>query len=227
MQNKNQQIVFKKNTLCHRALEGEGGMKYRVSGKVNKASLICAPSSARWASSPSRGKETAHAFTLIELLVVVLIIGILAAVAVPQYRMAVEKSRATQVCTLLAAIYPAQNAYYLANGSFTKDLKELDVEFPYNDGGKNNLMFEGGGYSWGKGSDANSLYAKKSYNGGTYGFSIYYATNNTDYDEPVEAGEITCIADQDGKAVSICQSLGYTKLYATSSSQKLNYYKKS
>ena len=50
-------------------------------------------------------------FTLIELLVVVLIIGILAAIAVPQYQKAVEKSRAAEVLTLLKHI---QNAYVVA-----------------------------------------------------------------------------------------------------------------
>ena len=49
-------------------------------------------------------------FTLIELLVVVLIIGILASVALPQYTVAVEKSRVTEA---LINIRNAQNAFIL------------------------------------------------------------------------------------------------------------------
>jgi len=72
-----------------------------------------------------------QAFTLIELLVVVLIIGILAAVALPQYQKAVEKSRATQAITLLKSVYNAAKAYQLANGEWPTTFEELSVDIPW------------------------------------------------------------------------------------------------
>ena len=75
-----------------------------------------------------------HAFTLIELLVVVLIIGILAAIALPQYRLAVEKSRASEALLALKSLASAYEVYVLANGnSELPTMDELDINFPGED----------------------------------------------------------------------------------------------
>ncbi len=77
-------------------------------------------------------------FTLIELLVVVLIIGILAAVALPQYQQAVEKSRAAEALANISSFHKALEVWKLANpnpggGTFTGDgyrVGELDIDIP-------------------------------------------------------------------------------------------------
>ena len=76
------------------------------------------------------GKVAKGGFTLIELLVVVLIIGILAAVALPQYEKAVLKSRVAGAFAKLEALDKAQTIYYMSNGRYTTDLEKLDLDLP-------------------------------------------------------------------------------------------------
>ena len=59
-------------------------------------------------------------FTLIELLIVVLIIGILASFALPQYQKAVWKSRLTGLLPAVDAMSKAQTLYYLEHGTYAQ-----------------------------------------------------------------------------------------------------------
>ena len=66
-------------------------------------------------------------FTLIELLVVVMIIAILAAIAVPQYKRAVLKSRFNTVMPMAKSVADAQEVYYQGRQMYALSTDELDV----------------------------------------------------------------------------------------------------
>ena len=94
------------------------------------------------------------AFTLIELLVVVLIIGILAAIAVPQYQKAVDKSRAMELVVASKAIADEQQAYYMANGVYAEQAEDI-TSYPkkYSSGVQVGKGYCGLGYSNDKNSE--------------------------------------------------------------------------
>lgn len=68
-------------------------------------------------------------FTLIDLLVVVLIIGILAAVALPQYQAAVKKAHFAKFQTMVHALHKSVDSFYLANNTWPNKLEDLDIDF--------------------------------------------------------------------------------------------------
>ena len=75
--------------------------------------------------------KESKAFTLIELLVVVLIIGILAAVALPQYQKAVERSKSAQALSLIKATAQAIEGYRLASGDYPHSFDVLSIDIPW------------------------------------------------------------------------------------------------
>ena len=146
------------------------------------------------------------AFTLIELLVVVLIIGILAAVAVPQYQKAVDKSRYVQMISAARSIENAQEVFYLANGRYATDFDELDVsiskDLPTKESEEDNRFFIGSAGFW-----VGEIYTSSIYFDGddrVASFTLYHK-NGTLF-----PGEIRCITyvGQKKRGQAICEGMG-------------------
>lgn len=67
-------------------------------------------------------------FTLVELAVVVVIIGVLAAFAVPRFKASVERSKAAEAFNYLSAVQAAQERYHARQSTYADDIANLDIK---------------------------------------------------------------------------------------------------
>ena len=153
-------------------------------------------------------------FTLIELLVVVLIIGILAAVALPQYTKAVEKSRTRKAVLVLRSIQKAWALCFLQYGEWAEECSNgwnglfprMDIEIPgtivegsYCDNGECYLTQD-----WIYDFDGGGLYAKRIMDRDNLSEYLYILST----DGPNEV--IYCNAEQAGACKNVCGDDGCT-----------------
>ena len=177
MQKENKNVVIKRNTFIISPLAGEDARR--------------------------AGAGVSKGFTLIELLVVVLIIGILAAVALPQYQNAVEKSHFAEAVTQVKALGQAEQIYFLANAEYTKNYDDLDISFEesFSNPDKPNVLHQKNWYlSTSNVKTKKYVHAgrEKDYLDGRW-YVLYYLPTNTIYCRAL-AG--------DTKAQQICKTFG-------------------
>lgn len=163
-------------------------------------------------------KNETKGFTLIELLVVVVIIGILAAIALPQYQMAVTKAKVASMLPLMRRFKDAVAEYKLQHGIHDLDLDyetgaaTLGVNWPsdwkYENGACGNKQLCSNDYWYdcnaNEDTSAGYVYCQRETSDGFFSIYLY----QPDYqDNEKFRDKITCYADGD-EAHKICKALG-------------------
>ena len=157
-------------------------------------------------------------FTLIELLVVVLIIAVLAAVAVPQYQKAVDKSRVSELFAIVKNLKVQQEVFYLTNGYYAADCEELGTDLPsgfVKDTEKTDrYTLQKGSYTTVVkcGNNGNRIMGAiqgDNFNTHIEAFFDHYSDEDVATGDQGNQGKAFCSAtDKDTRSLAVCKSLG-------------------
>lgn len=139
-----------------------------------------------------------HGFTLIELLSVVMILAILTAVAVPQYRKSIQRAEAANALINLKTMFDAAKRSYAYHSQWPSSLTGLDVEFL--DISSNGEVDEFKYTLSPANKTAAACRLKGNSAANTYCLTAYYKKNNV-------RDVYTCQDNSGGKYVSVCDSL--------------------
>jgi len=166
-----------------------------------------------------------QAFTLIELLVVVLIIGILAAVALPQYKMAVDKTRLSRMITMVQSVVKAEESYYLANNEYTTDWDSLAVSFTGTPvAGRGGAISVPGGWILDLNTNPKNIMAEDE-KLPDIALSAFYAHGNENLPQAPTGGGISCYAKSSNEhANKLCKNVTHKTTRDTASGTGENSY---
>ena len=155
-------------------------------------------------------KQT-QGFTLIELLVVVLIIGILAAIALPQYNKAVEKSRLTELLLNVKTIENSVDLFLLENGGFPAQgihLPNLDIAGTLQGGEFDDNLYTTKYFEYEMNCDSLKCYGELYRKGDSYAFYIYKGSEEAWGEQGTNDKWINiCITETTDLGRAICKSL--------------------
>lgn len=146
-----------------------------------------------------------NGFTLIELLVVVLIIGILAGIALPQYRKAVDKTRFAEIQLIARDLYQANIRYQLANGGSDLVLYDkLDIGAP------SGFVYDEGTSTWKKGT----VKPVKIFMPNAQNIYVYWYPSGKDMNLSISLAApyrgVRCSYHNDDYVKGLCESAGAT-----------------
>lgn len=150
----------------------------------------------------------AAAFTLVELVIVVLIVGVLTAMAVPQFQVAVASTRLATVINVTRALKDAQERRLMRFGHYSDSLAGLGYSLPVDcvDQGGGQAICEKTKYDVGHMDVIGDVAGFTDING----YLMYYAFPT---EQPDKANQTECLALENNRiAASVCEGYGGEKV---------------